>query len=107
MTHDEEQATSQKSKSNIQKVAITDIEMPFVSMVIFMIKWAIAAIPAIIILAVILTFVFSMMSSILLGVVGLSDAISSSHSASSYSDSKNVTPLTREDIMELNKKALK
>jgi len=29
-----------------QKVVITDIEMPFRSMVIFMIKWAVAAIPA-------------------------------------------------------------
>ena len=33
-------------------VIVTDIRMPFWSMVIFMIKWAIAAIPAFIILAV-------------------------------------------------------
>jgi hypothetical protein len=33
-------------------VIVTDIRMPFLSMVIFMIKWAIAAIPAFIILAV-------------------------------------------------------
>jgi len=31
-------------------VVITDIKMPFLSMVVFMVKWAIAAIPAIIIL---------------------------------------------------------
>lgn len=34
------------------EVVITDIRMPFWSMVVFMVKWAIAAIPAIIILAV-------------------------------------------------------
>ncbi len=34
-------------------VVITDIKLPFVSMVIFMVKWAIAAIPAFIILAII------------------------------------------------------
>lgn len=32
------------------EVVITDIKMPFWSMVVFMVKWAIAAIPAIIIL---------------------------------------------------------
>ena len=35
------------------EVIVTDIRMPFLSMVIFMIKWAIAAIPAFIILFVI------------------------------------------------------
>ena len=34
----------------ISKVEITDINMPFFSMVLFMVKWAIASIPAIIIL---------------------------------------------------------
>lgn len=33
------------------KVIVTDIQMPFLSMVIFMVKWAIAAIPALFILA--------------------------------------------------------
>jgi hypothetical protein len=33
-----------------QRVTVTDIRMPFMSMVIFMVKWSIAAIPAIIIL---------------------------------------------------------
>lgn len=35
-----------------QKVIVTDIQMPFWSMVIFMIKWSIASIPALIILSV-------------------------------------------------------
>lgn len=35
------------------QVRITDIKMPFMSMVTFMVKWAVAAIPAILILLVI------------------------------------------------------
>lgn len=34
-----------------REVVVTDIKMPFWSMVVFMIKWAIAAIPALIILS--------------------------------------------------------
>lgn len=33
-------------------VVVVDIKMPFMSMVVFMVKWAIASIPAIIILLV-------------------------------------------------------
>ena len=32
------------------KVVVTDIQMPFISMVVFMVKWALAAIPALFIL---------------------------------------------------------
>lgn len=32
------------------RIVVTDIKMPFWSMVIFMVKWAIAAIPALVIL---------------------------------------------------------
>jgi len=38
--------------SDEQRVIVTDVRMPFLSMVVFMVKWAIAAIPAVIILAV-------------------------------------------------------
>jgi len=41
------------SKSDSKKVVVTDIQMPFESMVIFMIKWAFASIPAAIILGVV------------------------------------------------------
>ena len=47
------QSTSSRlevSKDNNQNVTITDIKMPFGSMVEFMVKWAIASIPAFIIL---------------------------------------------------------
>jgi len=35
---------------NGKNVVVTDIRMPFWSMVVFMVKWAIAAIPALVIL---------------------------------------------------------
>ncbi len=37
-----------------QKVVITDVKMPFFSMVVFMIKWMFASIPALIIMGVII-----------------------------------------------------
>ena len=43
------------------EVTITDIKMPFLSMVIFMVKAAIASIPAFIILSVIGSIVFGVM----------------------------------------------
>ena len=43
-------STGVASKSNNQNVTVTDIKMPFGSMVEFMVKWAIASIPAFIIL---------------------------------------------------------
>ena len=41
-----------------RNVIVTDIHMPFLSMVIFMVKWALASIPAIIILMVIASLVW-------------------------------------------------
>ncbi len=43
--------------TNRQEVIVVDLKMSFWSMVVFMVKWAIAAIPALIILAVIGTLV--------------------------------------------------
>lgn len=36
--------------SNTQEIVVTDIKIPFISMVVLMVKWALAAIPAFIIL---------------------------------------------------------
>ncbi len=44
------------------QVVVTDIKIPFMSMVVFMVKWAIAAIPAMIILAVIAAVLFGVLS---------------------------------------------
>lgn len=43
------------------EVVITNIRMPFWSMVVFMVKWSIAAIPAIIILAVLASLVTTLL----------------------------------------------
>ncbi len=48
-------------------VRIVDIQMPFGSMVVFMVKWAIAAIPALIILAVIGVFAAGILSGMIIG----------------------------------------
>jgi hypothetical protein len=39
--------------NNTHEIVVTDIKIPFWSMVVLMVKWALAAIPAIIILIVI------------------------------------------------------
>jgi hypothetical protein len=38
----------------VTKVSVTNISMPFGSMVVFMVKWAVATIPALIILAIVI-----------------------------------------------------
>jgi len=48
----------------VVEARIVDVTMPFGSMVVFMVKWAIAAIPAIIILAIIGTIVTGMLAGI-------------------------------------------
>jgi hypothetical protein len=40
-----------KAEAVASEIIVTDIRMPFMSMVVFMVKWAIASIPAIFILA--------------------------------------------------------
>ncbi len=56
-----------------QEVTVTDIKMPFGSMVVFMVKWALASIPAIIILflvGAVVSVVFSGFIAALIGVAG-------------------------------------
>ena len=53
-----------------QEVIITDIKMPFWSMVVFMIKWAIASIPAIIILYILVILVAAVFWGIGFGLEG-------------------------------------
>lgn len=49
-------------------VVVTDIHMPFGSMVAFMVKWAIAAIPALLILAVIWLVSITFLGGIIKGI---------------------------------------
>ena len=46
------------------RVVVTDISMPFISMVIFMIKWVIASIPAFIILSILWAIVMAILSAL-------------------------------------------
>lgn len=52
------------------RVAVIDVDMPFLSMVRFMVKWAIAAIPALVILIVVGAFVATLSLSLLGGSTG-------------------------------------
>jgi hypothetical protein len=54
------------SSSTLQQVAVTDIHMPFWSMVVFMVKWSIAAIPAIIILFFLTLIAYALFGTLLL-----------------------------------------
>jgi hypothetical protein len=47
-------------------VVVTDFEMPFLSMCVFIIKWALASIPALIILTIIFSIVFSIFTALIL-----------------------------------------
>jgi hypothetical protein len=49
-TEREEQAMSQQSRL---EVVVTDVRMPFGSMVSFMVKWSLASIPALLILMIV------------------------------------------------------
>lgn len=53
--------------SNATRVSVVDINMPFGSMVVFMIKWAIAAIPAFIILAIMGVVISGLLASLTFG----------------------------------------
>ena len=50
-----------------QNVTVTDIRMPFWSIVVFLVKLAIAAIPALIILTTIGAFIFGVIGGIFMG----------------------------------------
>jgi hypothetical protein len=52
------------NKSNVDSVTIVDIKMPFWSMVTFMVEAALAAIPAIIIITIIFSLIFVILSGL-------------------------------------------
>ena len=53
-----------------RQVIVTDIHMPFLSMVVFMVKWVIASIPAIIILWIIGAILASLFGGMIHGFGG-------------------------------------
>ena len=50
-----------------QYVVVTDIRMSFVSMVVFMVKWVVASIPAFIILSIIGSFIMMLLGGVMSG----------------------------------------
>ena len=56
--------SSTSQSHSIQKVEVTNIDMPFENMVGFMVKWALASIPAFIILAIIFAIFFAIFGSL-------------------------------------------
>lgn len=55
---------------NQHEVTVTDIKIPFWSMVVLMVKWALAAIPAIIILIIIASLVSASLHALFGGAAG-------------------------------------
>ena len=49
------------------KVVVTDIKIPFGSLVVLMVKWAVATIPALIILSVIGSIIFGVINALMGG----------------------------------------
>ncbi|NMW20916.1 MAG: hypothetical protein HKK67_04650 [Chlorobiaceae bacterium] len=47
-----------------QKVVVTDIRMPFWSMVMFMVKWVFASIPALVILSVLISLIMAVITTL-------------------------------------------
>ena len=54
----------------VTRVVVTDVNMSFSSMVVFMVKWAIASVPALIILVLILALASWLLSVIGVGLLG-------------------------------------
>lgn len=61
-----------------QPVIVTDVRMPFISMVIFMVKWALASIPAMIIMTIFFTIV-GVLIFFVLAALGLAAGAAASH----------------------------
>ena len=57
-----------RGNNDYQEVIVTDIQMPFGSMVTFMVKWVIASIPALIILFVLFAIVSAIFGGIFAGI---------------------------------------
>lgn len=52
------------------EVVVVDVEMPFMSMVVFMIKWILAAIPALIILGIVSAILSGVFIALFTGMTG-------------------------------------
>ena len=57
---------STRGLSGAQPVVVVDVQMRFWSMVVFMVKWALASIPALVILGVLASLSFTMMMALII-----------------------------------------
>lgn len=81
---------SRPGNNGARPVVVVDLQMPFMSMVVFMVKWAIAAIPAMIILVLIGAIFFSVLSGIFVGLGTSSKSTSAPTSYTLPSEQKNL-----------------
>ena len=72
-------------------VRVVDVEMPFGSMVLFMVKWALASIPAMIILF----FVGALLTVAMIAVFGVMGGLASLGGAAATKPLPSPTPITR------------
>lgn len=56
--------------NNRSEVVVVDVRMPFGSMVVFMVKWTLASIPALIILAVVGAVLAALLAGFFTGLAG-------------------------------------
>jgi hypothetical protein len=59
------------SRNEKKAVVITDIKMPFWSMVVFIFKWTLASVPAMFILGIVGTIIWTAMAALFMGSGGL------------------------------------
>lgn len=60
---------------NQREVVVVDIKMPFWSMVMFMVKWAVASVPALVVLAILLSFAMALMTGLFGGLGHIFDGV--------------------------------
>ena len=65
---DPEHPESDYKKEGTQKVVVTDIKMTFPSMIVFMVKWVIASIPALFILILLGTIFAAILKSCIMNI---------------------------------------
>ena len=88
-----------------QEVTVTDIRMPFGSMVVFMVKWAVASIPALVILVVLGAVFWGITIGFLLSTrqAALGDATGKSHATAQTMASDRGAGRTAEESTYLSK----
>lgn len=75
-----------------QPVVVVDVRMSFFSMVVFMVKWVLASIPAAIILAIIIGFVYALISAVPQYMYYKEKAEASSTKNGEYKSSEGIEP---------------